>query len=145
MADMVPVTITGVISGPSDTPERNERFFIVLTESARNGDRPGRRMEIAVGDAEAMALSHRLQGYAFPRPTTYQFMASLVSAAESAVRRVRVTGKRDGIYYAQVMLRGGATVDARPSDALNLAAVTGAPVVVAPELLDQPALAATES
>ena len=140
MADMVPVTITGVVSGPSDTPERGERFFIVLTESGGNGDSPGRRMEIAVGDAEAMALSHRLQSYAFPRPMTYQFMASLVSAAGSAVRQVRVTGKRDGIHYAQVMLRGGATVDARPSDALNLAAVTGAPVVVAPELLDRPAL-----
>ena len=28
------------------------------------------------------------------------------------------------------MLRGGAMVDARPSDALNLAAITGAPVAV---------------
>ena len=76
-----------------------------------------------------------MQGYAFPRPMTYQFTASLVAAAGSAVRLVRVTGRRDGIYYAQVMLRGGATVDARPSDALNLAAITGAPVSVAEELL----------
>jgi len=37
------------------------------------------------------------------------------------------------------MLRGGATVDARPSDALNLAAITGAQVYVAPELLGLPA------
>ena len=33
---------------------------------------------------------------------------------------------------------GGAAVDARPSDAVNLAAVTGAPVSVASELLDLP-------
>jgi hypothetical protein len=52
---------------------------------------------------------------------------------------VRVTRFRDGIYFAQVMLRGGATVDARPSDALNLAAITGAPVYVADELLGVPA------
>jgi bifunctional DNase/RNase len=41
----------------------------------------------------------------------------------------------DGIFYAQVLLRGGAAVDARPSDAINLAAVTGSPVYVADELL----------
>ena len=70
---------------------------------------------------------------------TYQLMASLVAAAGSAVRSVRVTGMTDGIFYARVMLRGGATVDARPSDALNLAAITGAPVFVAGELLGVPA------
>jgi len=67
---------------------------------------------------------------------TYQLMASLVAAAGSAVRSVRVTGCHDGIYYAQVMLRGGGCVDARPSDALNLAVTTGAPVLVAAELFD---------
>jgi bifunctional DNase/RNase len=36
-----------------------------------------------------------------------------------------------------VMLRGGTLVDARPSDAINLAAVTGAPVFVATELFEQ--------
>jgi hypothetical protein len=69
---------------------------------------------------------------------TYQFMASLVAAAGSAVRSVRVTRVADEIFYAQVTLRGGAVVDARPSDAINLAAVTGAPVLVASALLDRP-------
>jgi bifunctional DNase/RNase len=55
------------------------------------------------------------------------------------VRAVRVTGQREGIFYAQVMLRGGACVDARPSDALNLAATTGVPVSVAAGLLSEPA------
>ena len=86
-----------------------------------------------------MALAFSLQGQEFPRPMTYQFMAALVAAAGSAVKAVRVTGMRDGIFYATVMLRGGATVDARPSDALNLAAITGAQVYVAPELLSLPA------
>jgi bifunctional DNase/RNase len=65
---------------------------------------------------------------------TYQFAASLVAAAGSAVRSVRVTAWDGRVFYAQVMLRGGAMVDARPSDAINLAAVTGAPVLVAAEL-----------
>jgi hypothetical protein len=70
---------------------------------------------------------------------TYQFVASLLAAAGSGVRSVRVTGMTDGIFYAQVLLRGGAAVDARPSDAINLAAVTGSPVYVADELLGVPA------
>ena len=135
MADMVPVTITGVIRAINDGPERSERFFIELAAAA-DGD--ARRARIGVGDAEATALAFSLQGQEFPRPMTYQLMASLLAAAGSGVRSVRVTGKAEGIFYAQVLLRGGATVDARPSDAINLAAVTGAPVLVAAELLDLP-------
>ena len=136
MAAMVPVTITGVVRGFEDASARRERFFIELAEAS---DADTRRLRIGVGDAEAAALGFILQGQEFPRPMTYQLMAALVAASGSAVRSVRVTGFRDGIYYAQVMLRGGAVVDARPSDAINLAAVTGAPVFVATELLGAPA------
>ena len=132
---MIPVTIAGVAAAPDDGPGRRERFFIMLV-SAAEGD--ARRLFIGVGDAEATALAFGLQGQEFPRPMTYQFMASLVAAAGSAVRSVRVTRVADEIFYAQVTLRGGALVDARPSDAINLAAVTGAPVFVASELLDLP-------
>jgi bifunctional DNase/RNase len=135
MTDMIPVTITGVVRGPNDGPGRSERFFIELT--AAEGD--ARRARIGVGDAEAAALAFSLQGQDFPRPMTYQLMASLLAAAGSGVRSVRVTRKTDGIFYAQIVLRGGATVDARPSDAINLAAITGAPVLVASDLLDLPA------
>jgi len=137
MTELVPVTITGVARGETvDGTQRGERFSIVLTATAEDD---GRQLLIGVGDAEAAAMAFSLQGQEFPRPMTYQFMASLVTAAGSAVRSVRVTGRRDGIFYAQVMLRGGACVDARPSDALNLAAITGAPVSVAASLLGEPA------
>jgi bifunctional DNase/RNase len=131
---MVPVTITGVAVQHDGGPDRQERFFIML-ESAADGD--SRRLLIGVGDAEATALALTTQGHAFPRPMTYQFTASLVAAAGSAVRSARVTRRVDGVFYAQVMLRGGTLVDARPSDAINLAAVTGAPVFVATELFEQ--------
>ena len=134
-SDMVPVSIAGVATVPDDGPGRRERFFIML-ESAAEGD--SRRLFIGVGDSEATALAFGLQRQEFPRPMTYQFMASLVAAADSSVRSVRVTRVADEIFYAQVTLRGGAVVDARPSDAINLAAITGATVFVASELLDLP-------
>jgi bifunctional DNase/RNase len=136
MADMVLVTITGVVRGTEDGPARSERFLIELAAAAE-GD--PRTVRIGVGDAEAAALAFSLRGTEFPRPMTYQFTASLLAAAGSGVRLVRVTGVTGGIFYAEVVLRGGATVDARPSDALNLAAVTGAPVYVAAGLLGVPA------
>jgi uncharacterized protein len=133
----VPVTITGVIQETEDDGAgRRERFFIELASSL-DGD--SRRLRIGVGDAEAIALAFSLQGQEFRRPMTYQLMAGLVEATGSAVRSVRVTGRVEGIFYARVILRGGAVVDARPSDALNLAAVTGAPVFVAGDLFDQAA------
>jgi len=142
MAEMVPVTITGVVRDVNDGPGRRERFFIELAAAAEGDER---RLRIGVGDAEAAALAFGLQGQEFPRPMTYQFAASLVAAAGSAVRSAQVTEYRDGIFYARVMLRGGAAVDARPSDAINLAAVTGAPVFVAAELLGVPASAGQAS
>lgn len=44
-------------------------------------------------------------------------------------------GLTDGIF-AQVLLCGGAAIDARLSDALNLGAISNAPVYAAAELLD---------
>lgn len=136
MAEMVPVMIAGVVRGSEEGPGRRERFFVELAAVAE-GD--GRRLRIGVGDAEAAALAFSLQGQEFPRPMTYQFLASMLEAAGSGVRSVRVTGVSGGVFYARVMLRGGATVDARPSDALNLAVITGAPVYVASGLFSLPA------
>jgi len=133
MTDMVPVTITGVVRSAEEGPARGERFSIQLAEVAGS-----RHLYIGVGDAEAAALAFSLQGIAFPRPMTYQFAAALLGAAGSGVREVRVTSFAEGIFYARVVLLSGAVVDARPSDAVNLAAVTGAPVYVARELLDLP-------
>jgi uncharacterized protein len=137
MTDMVPVTISNVVRSGDEGPGRGERFSIELAETAGS-----RHLYIGIGDAEAVALSFSLQGTEFPRPMTYQFVAALLAAAGSGVREVRVTGVADGIFYAQVVLVSGAVVDARPSDAVNLAAVTGAPVYVAPELLAAKAAAA---
>ena len=133
MTDMVPVTIGGVVRSAEEGSPRGERFSIRLDEVAGS-----RRLYIGVGDAEAAALAFSLQGTEFPRPMTYQFAAALLGAAGSGVREVHVTGFAEGIFYARVVLLNGAVVDARPSDAVNLAAVTGAPVSVARELLDLP-------
>jgi bifunctional DNase/RNase len=91
-----------------------------------------------VGAVEAVALGLTQSGQEFPRPMTYQFAASLLSSSGTGLREVRITRLTDGIFYAQAVLTNGAIVDARPSDAVNLAAITGAPVLVAAELFELP-------
>ena len=56
------------------------------------------------------------------------------------VERVAVTRLRDNIFYATVWVKVGDhvhEVDARPSDAMNLALRARAPIFMAPELFEQ--------
>jgi len=107
--------------------------FMVLDEL--EGDR---HLVIGVGDAEACDLDASLQGLQWGRPTTYEFTAALVRSLGGRVREVRLDRIVEGAYAATVEVKGPqgvGLVDARSSDALNLAVLTQAPVFVAPEML----------
>jgi len=107
--------------------------FMVLDDL--EGDR---HLVIGVGDAEAFALGASLQGLQWGRPMTYQFAAALVRGLGGRVREVRLDRIVEGAYAATVEVEGPqgvVLVDARSSDALNLAVLAQAPVFVAPEML----------
>jgi bifunctional DNase/RNase len=107
--------------------------FVVLDEL--DGDR---HLVIGVGHAEAFALDASLQGVQWGRPMTHQFTAALVRSLGGRVREVRLDRTVEGAYAATVEVdgpQGVGLVDARSSDALNLAVLTQAPVFVAPEML----------
>lgn len=97
---------------------------IVLDEVGGN-----RHLVLQVGSSEAFGLAATLGGIAFGHPMTYQFMAALVESLGGRVRQVRIDRVVTGAYAATVEVDGslGARlVDARPSDALNLAVLVGA-------------------
>ena len=107
--------------------------FMVLDEL--DGDR---HLVIGVGEAEAFGLAASLQGMPWGRPMTYQFAAALVGSLGGRVGKVRLDRIVEGAYAAMVQVegpQGTALVDARASDALNLAVLTDAPVFVAPDML----------
>ena len=107
--------------------------FMVLDEL--EGDR---HLVIGVSDAQAFDLDASLQGLQWGRPTTYEFTAALVRSLGGRVREVRLDRIVEGAYAATVEVEGPqgvGLVDARSSDALNLAVLTEAPVFVAPEML----------
>jgi bifunctional DNase/RNase len=105
---------------------------VVLDEVA--GDR---HLPILIGQAEAFTLSPRLGG-AWRGPMTYQFAAALVQALGGRVRQVHIDGVVEELYTATVEVEGPLgrrSVEARPSDALNLAVLVDAPIFAAPEVL----------
>ena len=109
--------------------------YVVLQELA--GDR---ELTIAIGQPEAFSLAARLGGIAWPRPMTYQFAAALVQALGGRVRQVQINRVVEETYIATAEVEGPLgveSVDARPSDALNLVALMQAPIFVAPEVLQE--------
>lgn len=97
------------------------------------------RVVFEIGEAEAFWLAASLQDLEFARPMTYHFAAALLGSLGGRVREVRVDRVIDGAYAATVDVEGGLgaqSVDARASDALNLAAITGGPVFVSSQVAD---------
>jgi RNA polymerase sigma factor (sigma-70 family) len=97
----------------------------------------GRYLPILIGAPEGNSLAMHLQEGRQPRPMTADLMAELVRALGGEVRSVAVTRIEEKVFYATIDVGGGAEVDARPSDAINLAVRTGAPILVAEAVLEE--------
>jgi RNA polymerase sigma factor (sigma-70 family) len=137
--DWTDVVVTEVRRGTAGDPASCVHIMVL---AERDGER---RLPVWVGPAEATALALTLEAQEMPRPLTYQMAGRLLDAAGSRVAEVRITRLTDSIFYAAIAVDGPAgrqEIDARPSDAVNLALVTGAPVRVASALLDGPGVQA---
>lgn len=103
-----------------------------------------RLLPIWIGAAEGNALALRLTGETTPRrPVTSDVMAELLRVTGARVERVVVTSLREKTFYAVIAVAVDGRVDeldARPSDALNLAVRVGAPIFVDDSVLEKCAL-----
>jgi RNA polymerase sigma factor (sigma-70 family) len=122
---------------------RRPSCVVVLKET--DGER---FLTIVVGVAEAEALALHLQGHSVPRPLSHDLMRTLVEASGLRLERAAVTAweREKQLFYATLTLRrprGRAVeVDARPSDAINLALRAGAPLFAAEAVLAQAGITA---
>lgn len=99
-----------------------------------------RHVPIWIGPYEAEALTLSLRGANVPRPLTHDLLKSLVDALEATVSHIVINDLRDDTFFATIVLDQDGKVievDARPSDAVNLAVRTSAAIFVAEHVLDQ--------
>lgn len=94
---------------------------------------------IWIGKAEAFAIDLGLSQSQLPRPMTMNFIASILHSLGAVLEEVHIVSLKDEIFYAIAKIRSGITlheIDTRPSDAIALAVVTGAPIFVSEEIFD---------
>lgn len=114
--------------------ELQEPYVILLREA--DGERI---LPIWIGQPEAAALVMQRRNVTTPRPMGHDLMVALLSAVDARVERVVIERLRENTFLATVgVLSGGEQheVDARPSDALNIALRAGAPIQIASHLIE---------
>jgi RNA polymerase sigma factor (sigma-70 family) len=133
---MIEVEIADVIATESKdekTGQTSSVYVVVLL------DETGRRvLPIWIGPTEGRSIAIELRQVELPRPMTVTFMARLMDAADAKIEQVRIERLVDDTYFAVVQVRRGdetREVDARPSDALALAAHAGCQIFAAEDIL----------
>jgi bifunctional DNase/RNase len=109
--------------------------IVVLREE--DGDR---HVPIWVGPYEAEALTLSLRGSTVSRPLTHDLLKNMIEALGATVSHIVINDLRDATFFANVILDLDGEVievDARPSDAINLAVRTSAAIFVAEHVLEE--------
>jgi RNA polymerase sigma factor (sigma-70 family) len=111
-------------------------------------DEAGRRiMNIWIMEPEAVVIALGLTGTEPIRPMSMHLMVNLLKATAIELEEVRIEELKDDIFYAVIKVRSGGVsheLDARPSDAIALAALMDKPIYVAEEVMERCALALPE-
>jgi RNA polymerase sigma factor (sigma-70 family) len=139
---MIPMRVDDVLVRMSDDEVAGDQRIILLREE--DGERV---LPIWVGSPEGNQLASALHRESTFRPMTSDLLAEFVQRFGGRVERVAVTRLEDKTFYATITLGvDGRTedVDARPSDALNLAVRVGAPIYVDPDILESEGFASDE-
>jgi RNA polymerase sigma factor (sigma-70 family) len=142
LEDVVVRVLTG--EGDEGTPRLGSRQLRIVLLREKGGERV---LPIWIGAAEGDALALVLGGGSVPRPLSADLMARLLEASGASVERVTISSLRDQTFYSTIALAaGGSTheLDARPSDALNLAVRVGAPIEVEESILESSGIRADE-
>ncbi len=99
-----------------------------------------RHVPIWIGPYEAEALTLSLRGTNVQRPLTHDLIKNMVDALGATVSHIIIGDLRHEIFYASVVLDLNGEVievDARPSDAINLAVRSNAAIFVDDNVLEE--------
>eukprot|EP00798_Chlamydomonas_sp_ICE-L_P014726 gene14726-20770_t len=110
-------------------------------------------LPVHIGEAESNAISRELTKTKQTRPMTHDFAKTLLQACGFRVTRIRITDLVSSTYYSRVHIGRAnrnsvefvADVDARPSDAINLALRFGAPMYISKKVAENATAFPSES
>ena len=113
----------------------NQSPIVVL----RNKENPKEVIPIWIGHPEASSILMVLNNVELPRPMTYELMKTLIEQLGGEPESIEVSDVREGTYYATIYLKTSdgklLEIDARPSDAINLALRFGIPIYVSEKVM----------
>ncbi|MCL6623536.1 MAG: bifunctional nuclease family protein [Fimbriimonadales bacterium] len=126
----VPVEVEGVYTAEDGNTVHR---FVQLQ------DELGRRLPIAIGPYEAMAIHFALEGTEVPRPMTHDLACTLLQRLNGVLEKVVIDDLWNSTYYAKLHIKQGdqhIEIDCRPSDALAIGLRLGARIYVLDSILD---------
>jgi len=129
MSDMVEVVIDSI-----RVSLMSQQRIVILREV--NAER---YLPIWIGVYEAEAITIALQDVEVARPLTHDLLKNIFTSLSARIIRVEVSSLKDDTFYGNIVAEvNGNTlnVDARPSDALNLAVRAHVPILVDRSVMD---------
>ncbi len=131
---MIPVTLHNIFANG----ERGEAWLVLAEESGKHG------LPIFVGSDVRVVIMELFRKKPQPRqskdfrPLTYSFFASIMQAVGAELTEVQVVEVVDNTFRAVAVVRARGSeyrIDAKPSDAVALAACMNRPIYVTEELM----------
>jgi uncharacterized protein len=152
---MVEVDVRDVVVRVAPDGEGEEPKLAMPSRILLLAEKDGERLLpiwIGAPEGDALALfvvrARPAPGSPAPRPMTFDLMARIVEATGARVERVVVNSLRENVFYATIRMTGSdgraQEIDARPSDAINLAVKVAAPLFVDEEVFDSAGMSAAD-
>jgi uncharacterized protein len=127
-----------------EAPRLTKPWQRIVLLREKDGDKV---LPIWIGAPEGDMLAFHLHGASTPRPMTPDLTTRLLEAAGARIERVAVTRLEENTFYATITLVVGENsheIDARPSDAVNLALRAGVSIFVDEEVMAAQAVTEVE-
>ena len=103
-----------------------------------DGD-PRRMLPIWIGQAEALAIQHKLKNEAPPRPMTHDLLKNIIEVLSAKVEAIHVHSIKEETFLAEIHLQVNKEtlkVDSRPSDAIAIALKMLAPIFTTKKVIE---------
>lgn len=116
----------------------NQPILLLLHQQSQ------RLLRLWIGPSEGTAIGLAQQGIDTPRPTTHQLLVDALRQAGDPLQAVRISKVDEEVFYAELILTSGTTVDSRASDAVASALFADVPVYATDTVLDAAGIDLTE-